>query len=75
MPTLLLVGGVGAGDPAGAGLPVARGGHRPATGPGRPTGGCATAVREVSEELVIAPVEAELDAYATVRTGLAQALR
>jgi hypothetical protein len=33
------------------------------------------AVRKVSEELVIEPVEHELQAYATVRTGLAQALR
>ena len=33
------------------------------------------AVRKVSEELVIAPVEAELQAYSTVRAGLATALR
>jgi GTP-binding protein EngB required for normal cell division len=33
------------------------------------------AVREVSEELVIEPVEIELKAYTTVRTGLDQALR
>jgi hypothetical protein len=33
------------------------------------------AVRKVSEELVVAPVEAELQAYTTVRTGLTQALR
>ena len=33
------------------------------------------AVRTVSEELVIAPVAAELQAYTTVRTGLTQALR
>jgi GTPase Era involved in 16S rRNA processing len=33
------------------------------------------AIREVSEELVVKPVEAELEAYAAVRAGLAQALR
>jgi hypothetical protein len=33
------------------------------------------AVRKVSEELVVAPVEAELQAYTTVRSGLAKALR
>ncbi len=33
------------------------------------------AVSEVSHELVIAPVEAELHAYTTVRTGLATALK
>jgi hypothetical protein len=33
------------------------------------------AIREVSDELVVAPVEAELEAYAAVRAGLAQALR
>lgn len=33
------------------------------------------AVRTVSQELVIAPVEAELLAYTTVRTGLTQALK
>jgi GTP-binding protein EngB required for normal cell division len=33
------------------------------------------AVRRVAEELVIEPVETELEAYGTVRTGLTQALR
>ena len=33
------------------------------------------AVRKVSEELVIEPVENELRAYTTVRTGLDRALR
>jgi GTP-binding protein EngB required for normal cell division len=33
------------------------------------------AVRRVAEELVIAPVERELEAYTTVRAGLAKALR
>ena len=33
------------------------------------------AIRGVSEELVVKPVEAELEAYAAVRAGLAQALR
>jgi hypothetical protein len=34
-----------------------------------------SAIREVSQELVVTPVEAELEAYAAVRAGLAQALR
>jgi hypothetical protein len=33
------------------------------------------AVRRVAEELVVEPVETELEAYRTVRTGLTQALR
>ena len=33
------------------------------------------AVREVSAELVVAPIEAELDAYRTVRNGLTTALK
>jgi GTP-binding protein EngB required for normal cell division len=33
------------------------------------------AIREVSQELVVTPVEAELEAYAAVRDGLAQALK
>jgi GTP-binding protein EngB required for normal cell division len=33
------------------------------------------AVREVSAELVVAPIEAELDAFRTVRNGLATALK
>jgi hypothetical protein len=33
------------------------------------------AVRVVSQELVIAPVEAELQAYTTVRNGLSKALK
>ena len=42
--------------------------HGAAGPPGR-------ALREVSDELVVKPVEAELDAYSAVRAGLAQALR
>ena len=34
-----------------------------------------SAIREVSQELVVTPVEAELESYAAVRAGLAQALR
>ena len=34
-----------------------------------------TAISEVSQELVVAPVEAELAAYTQVRDGLAAALR
>jgi GTP-binding protein EngB required for normal cell division len=33
------------------------------------------AIREVSDELVVIPVDAELEAYAAVRAGLAKALR
>jgi len=33
------------------------------------------AIRGVSDELVVKPVEAELEAYADVRAGLAQALK
>jgi hypothetical protein len=33
------------------------------------------AIRAVSEELVVKPVEAELEAYSAVRAGLAQALK
>ena len=34
-----------------------------------------SAIREVSDELVVGPVETELEAYAAVREGLAQALK
>ena len=34
-----------------------------------------SAIREVSDELVVGPVESELEAYAAVREGLAQALK
>ena len=34
-----------------------------------------SAIREVSDELVVRPVETELEAYAAVREGLAQALK
>ena len=64
-----------AGVAAGPGVPAAGRVDRAVAGPGRPTGGCATAIAEVSEELVVEPVEAELAAYAAVRgTGLARAL-
>ena len=47
----------------------------PGAGPRRPTDGCARPCSRVSEELVVRPVETELDAFRTVRNGLATALR
>ena len=41
----------------------------------RPTSGCATRISEVSEELVVQPIQAELAAYSTMRDGLAIALK
>ena len=60
VPTLLLLGGVALGVLLGLVcrlLVVARPRGR---GPARPTGGCARRSREVAEELVVEPVEAEL---------------
>ena len=43
--------------------------------PAPPTGGCGPRSREVTEQLVVEPVEAEVEAYRTTRSGLAAALR
>ena len=49
--------------------------RRPARGRARPTVGCASAITEVADDLVVAPVRAELAAYDQVREGLGRALK
>jgi GTP-binding protein EngB required for normal cell division len=74
VPTLMLLGGVAAGVVLAlvCRLLVAWTARRRARSADRRL---RAAIREVSEELVVKPVEAELEAYAAVRAGLAQALR
>ena len=74
IPTLLLVGGVAAGLLLALVCRVLVGmtARRRARSADRRL---REAIREVCEELVVGPVEAELEAYATVRAGLAQALK
>jgi GTP-binding protein EngB required for normal cell division len=74
VPTLLLVGGVAAGLVLALVCRVLVGmtARRRARSADRRL---REAIRGVSKELVVGPVEAELEAYATVRAGLAQALK
>ena len=74
VPTIMLVGGVAAGVVLALVCRVLVGltARRRASSADRRL---RAAIREVSDELVVAPVEAELEAYAAVRAGLAQALR
>lgn len=74
VPTLLLVGGVAAGLLLALVCRVLVGmtARRRARSADRRL---REAIRGVCEELVVGPVEAELEAYATVRAGLAQALK
>ena len=74
IPTLLLVGGVAAGVLLAlvCRLLVSVTARRRARSADRRL---REAIRGVCEELVVGPVEAELEAYATVRAGLAQALK
>jgi GTPase Era involved in 16S rRNA processing len=74
VPTILLVGGVVAGVLLALGCRVLVGltARRRARSADRRL---RAAIREVSDELVVAPVERELEAYAAVRDGLARALK
>jgi GTP-binding protein EngB required for normal cell division len=74
VPTLLLVGGVAAGVLLAlvCRLLVSVTARRRARSADRRL---REAIRAVCDELVVGPVEAELEAYATVRAGLAKALR
>jgi hypothetical protein len=74
VPTLLLLGGVLAGILLGllCRLVVGLSARRKARSADRRL---RSAIREVTERLVITPVEAEIEAYRTTRSGLAAALR
>ena len=74
VPTLLLLGGVLAGILLGllCALVVGLAARRKARSADRRL---RSAIREVTERLVITPVEAEIEAYRTTRSGLAAALR
>jgi hypothetical protein len=74
VPTLLLLGGVLAGILLGllCRLVVGLAARRKARSADRRL---RSAIREVTERLVITPVEAEIEAYRTTRSGLAAALR
>jgi GTP-binding protein EngB required for normal cell division len=74
VPTLLLLGGVLAGILLGllCRLVVGLSARRKARSADRRL---RSAIREVTERLVITPVEAEVEAYRTTRSGLAAALR
>ena len=56
-------------------VPAARERDRQVAGEVRRPSGSAKAVHEVSAELVVAPIAAELDAFRTVRNGLTTALK
>jgi predicted ABC-type sugar transport system permease subunit len=74
VPTLMLLGGVVAGALVAllSRLLVSVGARRKARSADRRLRG---AIGEVTEELVIEPIESELDAYRRARDGLATALR
>ena len=74
LPTVVLLGSVGAGFAAGSRVPVP--GRATARRRGRGGGqGLRGAVHEVADELVVQPIAAELEAYAVVREGLAKTLK
>ena len=74
VPTLLLIGGVAARDPARAVVPRAGLLHRPGAGAAVDKR-LRTGIRSVVTDMVTKPIDAELDAYNKVRHGLNDALR